>query len=116
WFQEQWDRAEELGWVRLSWDSFDVAAAFDPAIWHDERLVREIPDLNIEQAGTKSLEHRAGGRTGDPEGWIPVRNLIQAWREKQSVDYFDVEYMGSRPSAEGMVNDPEDVDACVIDD
>ena len=23
--------------------------------------------------------------------------------------------MGSRPSAEGMVNDPEDVDACTID-
>lgn len=115
-FQETWDAADELGWVRLSWDSFDVCMQFDPAIWKDERLVREIPDLTIEQAGKASLEHRAAGRTGDPEGWIPIGNLIQAWREKPTVDYFDVEYMGTRPSSEGMVNDPEDVDACVIDE
>jgi hypothetical protein len=108
-FQETWDRADELGWVRLSWDSFDVARQFDPAIWRDETLNREIPDLAL-------LEKRAAGRTGDPEGWIPVENLIQAWREKTSADYFDVEYMGSRPSTEGMVNDPEDIDACTIDE
>lgn len=116
WFQEQWDEADALGWVRLSWDSFDVVRSFDPAIWQDEKLRREIPDLSIEQAGDRSLEHRAAGRTGDPEGWIPVVNMIQAWREKASIDYFDIEYMGSRPSTEGMVNDPADVDACVIDE
>jgi hypothetical protein len=114
-FQETWDRAPELGWVRLSWDSFDVCIEFDPAIWKDEKLRREIPDLSIDQAGKNSLEHRAAGRTGDPDGWIPIANLIQVWREKATVDYFDVEFMGSRPSSEGMVNDPEDVDACVID-
>jgi hypothetical protein len=105
-FQETWDRAEELGWTRLSWDAFDVVVSFDPAIWDDEKLNREIPDL-------ADLRKRAAGRNGDPEGWIPIANVIQAWREKPSTDYFDVEYMGSRPSAEGMVNDPEDVDACV---
>jgi len=106
-FQETWDRADDLGWARLSWDAFDVVKAFDPAIWDDAKLNREIPDLAL-------LKQRAKGRNGDPEGWIPVANIIQAWREKPSIDYFDVEYMGSRPSAEGMVNDPEDVDACVI--
>lgn len=116
WFQEQYDQAEEFGWVRLSWDSFDVCQEFDASIWQDEHLRREIPDFSIDQAGEKSLEHRADGRTGDPQGWIPIANLIQSWREKPTIDYFDVEYMGSRPSAEGMVNDPEDVDACVIDD
>lgn len=108
-FQETWDQADELGWVRLSWDSFDVCRTFDPSVWRDQKLNREIPDL-------AQLEKRAAGRTGDPEGWIPVENIIQAWREKESVDYFDVEFMGTRPSTEGMVNDPEDVDACVIDD
>ncbi|MGY3406114.1 hypothetical protein ACVWZV_002227 [Bradyrhizobium sp. GM5.1] len=108
-FQETWDRADELGWVRLSWDSFDVCKEFDPIIWDDEKLNHEIPDL-------AQLKERAAGRTGDPEGWIPVENIIQAWREKASVDYFDVEFMGTRPSAEGMVNDPEDVDACIIDE
>lgn len=108
-FQETWDRAEQLGYVRMSWDMFDVCRQFDPAIWDDPKLNREIPDF-------QQLKKRAAGRTGDPEGWVPIANIIQAWREKPSVDWFDVEYMGSRPSAAGMVNDPEDVDACVIDD
>lgn len=107
-FQEIWDQAEELGYVRLSWDIFDVTREFDPAIWQDAELNRQIPDL-------AQLAKRATGRTGDPEGWVPVANIIQAWREKSSIDWFDVEYMGLRPSAEGMVNDPEDVDACVVD-
>lgn len=108
-FQETWDRAEELGYVRLSWDIFDVTKAFDPAIWDDAKLNREIPDL-------ADLKKRATGRSGDSEGWVPVENIIQAWREKATIDWFDVEYMGLRPSSEGMVNDPEDVDACVIPD
>jgi hypothetical protein len=108
-FQETWDRADDLGYVRLSWDAFDVIQSFDPAIWDDPELNRQIPDL-------AQLKKRAAGRTGDPEGWIPLANIIQAWREKPTVDYFDVEYMGSRPSAEGMVNDPEDVDACTVPD
>jgi hypothetical protein len=105
-FQETWDRADELGYTRLSWDIFDVTKSFDPAIWDDGKLNREIPDL-------ADLRRRAAGRTGDPEGWVPVANIVQAWREKSSIDWFDVEYMGLRPSAEGMVNDPEDVDFCV---
>jgi hypothetical protein len=105
-FQETWDRADELGYTRLSWDIFDVTKSFDPAIWDDGKLNREIPDL-------ADLRKRAAGRTGDPEGWVPVANIVQAWREKSSIDWFDVEYMGLRPSAEGMVNDPEDVDFCV---
>jgi hypothetical protein len=85
-----------------------VCKEFNPAIWDDPRLNLEIPDLAL-------LKERADGRTGDLEGWVPIENIIQAWREKASTDYFDVEVMGSRPSAEGMVNDPEDVDACIVD-
>jgi hypothetical protein len=107
-FQEIWDQADTYEYVRLSWDAFDVCKQFDPGIWEDEKYTKYIPDL-------AKLKERAAGRTGDPEGWVPIENIIQAWREKPSIDYFDVEYMGSRPSAAGMVNDPEDVDACVID-
>lgn len=107
-FQEVWDHANELGYVRFSWDIFDVMKPFDPKIWDDEKLNREIPDL-------QDLKKRARGRTGDPEGWVHIDNVIQAFREKSSIDWFDVEYMGSRPSASGMVNDPEDVDAAIIE-
>lgn len=113
-FQETWDQADEFGYVRLSWDIFDVVKEFSPDIWKDEQLLREVPDLTIQQAGDKSLEHRIAGRTGDPEGWVPIKNIIQAWREKTTLDWFDVEYMGSRPSSAGLINAPEDVDACTV--
>lgn len=107
-FQEIWDNADALGYVRFSWDIFDVCREFDPAIWDNERLNAEIPDLQL-------LKERATGRTGDPEGWVTIDSIIQMWREKQSLEWFDVECMGSRPSTAGLVNNPEDVDACVID-
>lgn len=106
-FQETWDDAEAMGYVRLSWDIFDVILQFDPAIWDDPVLNKEIPDL-------AELKKRAKGRHGDPEGWVQIENIIQMWREKPTIDWFDVELMGLRPSASGLVNDPEDVDACVI--
>lgn len=108
-FQEIWDNADALGYARFSWDIFDVCKQFDPAIWDDPKLNEQIPDLAL-------LKERAGGRTGDPEGWVSIHSIIQMWREKSSLDWFDVECMGSRPSTAGLVNNPEDVDACVIDD
>lgn len=102
-FQETWDRAEELGYTRYSWDIFDVVTTFDPAVWDDKDLNRYIPDL-------QKLKALANGRTGDPEGWIPITNVINAWRSKRTLDWFLVEYMGKRPSAAGLVNDPVDVD------
>lgn len=107
-FQDVWDRAEELGYKRYSWDIFDVAAKFDPKVWDNEKLNREIPDL-------KKLKELSGGRTGDPDGWIPIENIINAWRSKRSLDYFLTEYMGERPSAAGLVLDPIDVDAAAFE-
>lgn len=113
-FQEVWDAADQLGYTRYSWDVFDVTQTFSPDVWKDPELRRDIHDLSIDQAGENSLEFRAKGRAGDDEGWFDVLNVIQTWREKNSLDWFDVELMGSRPSASGMVNKPEDVDACTF--
>lgn len=115
-FQEIWDGAQEMGYLRFKWDVFDVTKTFPPSIWSDPELLAEIPDLSIAQAGEESLEYRSRGRTGDDEGWFSIRNVISDWRGKPSREWFDVEYMGSRPSAAGLVNDPEDVEACVFDD
>lgn len=108
-FQETWDKADELGYCRLSWDIFDVCFSFDATIWDDPQYNKSIPDF-------KMLKQRSEGRLGDHEGWVRIENIIQAWREKQTLDWFDVEYMGLRPSASGLVNKPEDVDACIIPD
>lgn len=106
-FQETWDNAIERGYVRIQWDIFDVAEPFEPNVWEHADI------CNI--AGIQKLKTYAHGRTGDPEGWVPIANIIQAWREKPTEDWFEVEYLGNRPSAAGLVLKPEDVDRSVFD-
>lgn len=107
-FQEIWDGADEFGYTRFTWDIFDVTQSFDPKIWNDPELNRVCSDLG-------KLKELAKGRTGDPEGWVQIENIIDAWRGKRSLDWFLTEYMGLRPSAVGLVNDPVDVEAAMLD-
>lgn len=108
-FQETWDKATELGYRRFSWDIFDVCKSFDKKIWDDTTFNKEIRDF-------QDLKELARGRTGDTNGWVPIFNIIQAWREKPTLDWFLVEYLGMRPSAAGLILNPEDVEACCFDD
>ncbi len=107
-FQETWDKAPELGYTRFSWDIFDICKSFSPEIWNDPTFNREIPDF-------QDLRELSKGKLGSPHGWVPILNIIQAWREKPTLDWFLVEYMGTRPSAAGLILRPEDVDAAEID-
>lgn len=107
-FQEIWDQADELGYTRFKFDIFDVTKAFDKAIWRDPEINRLIPDIG-------KLEKLAKGRTGDPEGWVLIENVISAWQGKRTLDWFLVEFMGTRPSASGLVLDPIDVEAALFD-
>lgn len=106
-FAETWDNAEQRGYLRIQWDIFDVCSLFDPNIWDDPRY------KNIQ--GIYQLKKYAKGRCGDVDGWVPVENVIQAWREKPTVEWFEVEYIGTRPSSAGLVLKPEDVDAALFD-
>ena len=106
-YQEIWDNAEERGYLRISWDIFDVAKPFAEDIW-------DRPE-NKGITGIDKLKKYAKGRTGDECGWIPVENIIQAWRERPTDDWFEVEYLGNRPSSAGLVLKPEDVDRARID-
>jgi hypothetical protein len=107
-FAETWDDAVEKGYHRIQWDIFDVCLPFELSFWQRED-VRNI-------SGIDTLRAFAGNRTGDPEGWIPIENIVQAWREKPTADWFEVEYLGSKPSASGLILKPEDVDSAVYDD
>lgn len=106
-FQETWDGAIERGYLRIQWDIFDVCKTFDPNIWEREDIKKII--------GIEKLKAHAKGRTGDPQGYVKFENILQAWREKPTEDWFEVEYMGSRPSAAGLVLKPEDVDRAMYD-
>lgn len=112
-FQETWDNAEQRGYLRIQWDIFDVTKEFAFDYWENGILMDGTPVKNI--AGIEKLKSYATGRTGDAEGWVSIENIIQAWREKPTEDWFEVEYMGSRPSATGLVLKPEDVDRSQFD-
>lgn len=112
-FAETWDNAEQRGYLRIQWDIFDVCKPFAADYWengvlHDGSLVKNVQDVD-------KLKKFAKGRTGDPEGWVPIENVLQAWREKPTQDWFEVEYLGTRPSSAGLVLKPEDVDRAVFD-
>lgn len=106
-FQETWDAAEERGYLRIQWDIFDVCKTFPADFWQRDDIKNII--------GIEKLKKHARGRTGDPDGWVPIENVIQAWKEKPTDDWFEVEYLGSRPSAAGLVLKPEDVDRAMFD-
>lgn len=106
-FQETWDAADERGYLRIQWDIFDVCKIFPADFWERD----DIKDVQ----GVEKLKAYAKGRTGDPDGWIPIENVIQAWKEKPTEDWFEVEYLGSRPSAAGLVLKPEDIDRAMFD-
>lgn len=112
-FQETWDSADERGYLRIQWDIFDVCTPFAPDFW--ENGVMRDGKRVCEIGGIERLKAHAKGRTGDPEGWVPIENVVQAWREKPTEDWFEVEYLGSRPSAAGLVLKPEDVDRAMFD-
>lgn len=112
-FQETWDSAEERGYLRIQWDIFDVTKPF-PADYFENGILPDGTKVSTIN-GIEKLRIHAHGRTGDPQGWVPIENIIQAWREKPTDDWFEVEYMGSRPSADGLVLKPEDIDRSIFD-
>lgn len=106
-FQETWDSAEERGYTRIQWDIFDVCKPFPKDFWEQPEIAKIV--------GIEKLKAHAKGRTGDVEGWVPIENVVQAWKEKPTEDWFEVEYLGSRPSAAGLVLKPEDIDRALFD-
>ena len=113
-FAETWDNAEERGYLRIQWDIFDVALPFSEDFWENGILSDGRPVRRIN--GVDKLKAFAKGRTGDPEGWVTIEAIVQAWREKPTENWFEVEYLGTRPSSQGLVLKPEDVDSAVFDD
>jgi len=58
----------------MSWDIFDVMKEFDPAIWDDNRLNREIPDL-------AQLKKRAKGAPAIPRAGYTLTTSFSVARE-----------------------------------
>lgn len=142
-FQEVWDQAKERGYTRYEWDIFDVCQKCHFACaceWVPPEDIEATPDLAVpdvaddatfcpvtefvrdyyieHEDGENELLHRAycGGKAQYSEGWIPIDNVVQMWQDTDRAN-FEVEGMGWRPSAGGLViKDLDALDEMFVDE
>jgi hypothetical protein len=96
-FQELWDGADEKGYKRYEWDSFDIC---EPCFDRCEDCISVF------------REEYCRGRAHEAQGWKPIENLRESWRELDR-ETFEIEELGSRPSRAGLVYDTVLVDQSV---
>jgi hypothetical protein len=127
-FQESWDQADERGYKRYRWDVYDcmerckigldTATKQDPAAVAYCRtecpLTEVVPDFNAK--GEQVGEHLDGcnGRARRSEGHLSRDNVLKAKMLNHGTDVWAVEHECKRPTASGMIYDPEQIQAVVV--
>ncbi|MBU8912921.1 MAG: hypothetical protein KOO61_02790 [Spirochaetales bacterium] len=127
-FQEAWDLAEERGFKRYRWDVYDCMArcdvGLDSATDSDPQaisycqsecpLTEVIPDYNAN--GEHVGEHIDGccGRARITCGHLSRDNIIKAKLLNRGTDIWAVEHECKRPTASGMIYNPEKVQEAVV--
>lgn len=112
-FADVVENHEEMGYKLYVWDIFDVCEGCDcgpdgcesTETCFREDHYEEYTDPDTGQR-TQRLLHRAycGGRARYANGWIPMVEVESLWRRlKRNHARWEVEAMGSRPSASGHV-------------
>jgi len=106
-FQDVVDHAEERGYKLFSWDIFDVmqSCPYDCKECYPEfsqDAYEEIIDPDTGKLITRNLRKAyCGGKAkNNPNGFIRAEEIFQVWIECGfDKEWFEVEYMGRRPSA-----------------
>ncbi len=127
-FQEAWDLAEERGFTRYRWNVYDCMArcqeGIDQATESDPDalsycqcecpLTEVVPDYNAD--GERLGEHFDGcnGKARHTAGHLSRDNVIKAKLLNRGTDVWEVEHECKRPTASGMIYNPEKVQAAVF--
>ena len=90
-FQQVWDNAEAMGYSRYSWDCFDVC---EPCEYDCAYCIPEF------------REEYCKGRAKNGEGWLLIDEIKQGWRDKITVEDFEIEWLASKPSSKNLVIPP----------
>jgi len=129
-FQEVWDSAEEKGFARYSWDVFDV---MEPCKRGMELATEDDPQARsycrsqcplterVEEviAGNdKPIVRYEGcdGRGRTSKGFMPVDNVMEAWRLNLGTEIFRVEYRCIRPQIGGSIYGTGSIEDAVTDE
>lgn len=112
-FAEVVENHEEMGYQMYRWDIFDVCEGCEctPGKCESkEKCFREdhyeLYDDPETHEQVKKLIHRAycGGRARYASGWVPMAEIEKLWRRiRRNHTKFEVEAMGSSPTAKGHV-------------
>ena len=143
-FQHIWDQYALLGFIRVTWDIFDVCKRcfrncdIEYTQDHDHGCLPEFRDkycevicdcyfnFNEHQGNYPKYKHNQCGRKCKKCGGLidhKARKITDGWISIETiieyrlvfdVETFEIEIMGWRPSSAGLVLNPKDVDDCVV--
>lgn len=115
------DNHKEMGYNLYKWDIFDVAEKctyncdecpggkdFSEDVFHtvvnEATGEEEVQLKHRAYCGVKKVDGTWEGKAHYSEGWVPMEEIFQAWRESHmDSDWFEVEFMGWKPSQAGKV-------------
>jgi hypothetical protein len=114
-FADVVDNHKTMGYKLYTWNVIDVCSGCDcvggpTECQSEEKCFREDHFEEVLNPETNVLEKRllhksyCGGKAKYATGWVPMAEIVQTWvRSKRNHGKFEVEAMGSRPSASGFV-------------
>jgi len=116
-FADLIDHAAEYGYTVYQWSCFDICRSCedDCAECFVELAGPLHPDWPEFVRENPGLEPGCAGMAKLGEGWMKIDEIKQFFRE-MSWDEFEVEMLGRRASAEGLVLDPNHIEACIVPD
>jgi hypothetical protein len=127
-FQENWDLAEERGFARYRWDVYDCmqrcevgleeANEDDPlALSYCQRecpLTEVVQDRDADGQIVGERYEGCNGRARRAAGHLSRDNVLKAKMLNRGTDVWAVEHECKRPTASGMIYNPEAVQASVV--
>lgn len=119
-FADAIDHAEETGYTIYQWDCFDIAEPCadrceDCFIEFAGELHPEWPEFLKKNPAFKPYCQGKAKTASDGKGWMKIAD-IKHFFVSTSRDDFEVEMLGWRPSASGLVLDPNDIERCIVPD
>jgi len=89
---------KEQGYEMYNWDSFDIA---EPCPYECEQCPEPV-----------FREKYCRGKAKNSRGWVKIDEIVGEWRDTNR-ETFEVEVMGMRPAAAGLIILPGDLDKAI---
>lgn len=127
-FADTWDNAETLGFTRMTFDCFDIMEQCDAGLelateddpFAVESFCKKECPLSWQQNTTDEFGNVTGqewvgclGKARQSKGWHTREQVLDEQRINIGTRIFQVEHACIRPKSEGMIYNPDLINACI---